>query len=82
MPREPPKEPRSTDCHAANEEPARSLLDAETRAFIDHVIDEAIDDLRDKTMRGLEGRARASYSTGQTPIGYRAVPENGPRVCR
>ena len=34
-----------------------------------------LDDLRDKTLRGLEGRALAGYSTGGLPIGYRSAPE-------
>jgi DNA invertase Pin-like site-specific DNA recombinase len=34
-----------------------------------------IDDLRDKTRRGLDGRALAGYSTGGLPMGYRGVPE-------
>lgn len=34
-----------------------------------------LDDLRDKTLRGLEGRALAGYSTGGLPIGYRSTPE-------
>jgi DNA invertase Pin-like site-specific DNA recombinase len=33
-----------------------------------------IDDLRDKTLRGLEGRALAGYSTGGLPLGYRSEP--------
>lgn len=37
-----------------------------------------IEDLRDKTRRGLEGRARAGYSTGGLPIGYRSEPEKTP----
>lgn len=37
-----------------------------------------LDDLRDKTLRGLEGRARAGYSTGALPHGYRGVPDSGP----
>ena len=31
-----------------------------------------LDDLRDKTLRGLEGRARAGYATGGLPFGYRS----------
>lgn len=34
-----------------------------------------LDDLRDKTLRGLEGRALAGYSTGGLPIGYRSSPQ-------
>ncbi len=33
-----------------------------------------LDDLRDKTLRGLEGRALAGCSTGGLPIGYRSEP--------
>jgi len=33
-----------------------------------------LDDLRDKTLRGLEGRALKGYSTGGLPLGYRSVP--------
>jgi site-specific DNA recombinase len=33
-----------------------------------------LDDLRDKTLRGLEGRALAGFSTGGLPLGYRSVP--------
>ena len=36
-----------------------------------------LDDLRDKTLRGLEGRARAGYATGNTPYGYRTKPDRG-----
>lgn len=32
-----------------------------------------LDDLRDKTLRGLEGRALAGMSTGGLPFGYRSV---------
>lgn len=35
-------------------------------------------DLRDKTRRGLEGRARAGYATGGVPFGYRLRKEIGP----
>lgn len=34
-----------------------------------------LDDLRDKTLRGLEGRALAGYATGGLPYGYRSRPE-------
>ncbi len=33
-----------------------------------------LDDLRDKTLRGLEGRALAGFSTGGLPLGYRSSP--------
>lgn len=34
-----------------------------------------LDELRDKTLRGLEGRALAGYSTGSLPFGYRSREE-------
>jgi DNA invertase Pin-like site-specific DNA recombinase len=34
-----------------------------------------LDDLRDKTLRGLQGRARAGYSTGGLAFGFRSVAE-------
>jgi DNA invertase Pin-like site-specific DNA recombinase len=34
-----------------------------------------IDDLRDKTLRGMEGRMLAGYATGSVPYGYRTRPE-------
>lgn len=37
-----------------------------------------IDELRERTLRGLEGRALAGYATGCVPYGYRTVPEHGP----
>lgn len=37
-----------------------------------------IDDLREKTRRGLEGRALAGLSTGGLPYGYRSEPIPGP----
>ncbi len=36
-----------------------------------------LDDLRDKTLRGLEGRCLAGYSTGGLPFGYCTVPDVG-----
>lgn len=39
------------------------------------VADVYLDDLRDKTLRGLEGKANAGYATGNTPYGYRTVPD-------
>jgi len=33
-----------------------------------------LEELSDKTRRGLEGRARAGFSTGGLPLGYRSVP--------
>lgn len=37
-----------------------------------------IEGLRDKTLRGLEGRALAGLSTGGLPIGYRSEPVTDP----
>jgi site-specific DNA recombinase len=37
-----------------------------------------INDLRDKTLRGLEGRALAGYATGGVAFGYRLSKESGP----
>ncbi len=37
-----------------------------------------LEDLRDKTLRGMEGRAHSGLSTGGLPIGYRSVPLPGP----
>ena len=34
-----------------------------------------LDDLRDKTLRGLEGRALAGFATGGVPYGFRTVTE-------
>lgn len=34
-----------------------------------------LDDLRDKTLRGLEGRMLAGYATGSVPYGFRTRPE-------
>src|SRR5205814_6336688 len=41
------------------------------------VADIYLDDLRDKTLRGLEGRHHAKLSTGSYPYGYRSVPIDG-----
>lgn len=41
------------------------------------VADLYLDDLRDKTRRGLEGRCRAGFSTGGLPFGYRSEPALG-----
>lgn len=38
------------------------------------VADQYIDDLRDKTLRGLEGRALAGFATGGVPYGYLTIP--------
>src|SRR5271166_671077 len=37
-----------------------------------------LDDLRDKTLRGLEGRALAGLSTGGLPLGYRSATVTDP----
>ena len=42
------------------------------------IADVYLDDLRDKTLRGLEGRALAGFSTGGLPLGYRSEPVVGP----
>ena len=42
------------------------------------VADIYLDDLRDKTLRGLEGRHHANLSTGNPPYGYRSVAVGGP----
>lgn len=34
-----------------------------------------LDDLRDKTLRGMEGRMLAGYATGSVPYGYRTRPD-------
>lgn len=45
------------------------------------VADLYLDDLRDKTLRGLEGRALAGFATGNVAYGYHTVPvEEGGRV--
>jgi site-specific DNA recombinase len=36
-----------------------------------------LEDLRDKTLRGMEGRAHTGLSTGGLPFGYRSVPMPG-----
>ena len=41
------------------------------------IADVYLDDLRDKTLRGLEGRALAGFSTGGLPLGYRSEPSPG-----
>ncbi|MDQ3301488.1 MAG: recombinase family protein [Myxococcota bacterium] len=38
------------------------------------VADMYLEDLRDKTLRGLEGRALAGYATGNVPYGFHTVP--------
>ena len=45
------------------------------------VADMYLDDLRDKTLRGLEGRALAGFATGNVAYGFHTVPvEEGGRV--
>jgi DNA invertase Pin-like site-specific DNA recombinase len=41
-----------------------------------------IDDLRDKTLRGLEGRALAGFATGQVPCGYKTAAQPGHQIGR
>lgn len=41
------------------------------------VADIYLDDLRDKTLRGLEGRHLAGFSTGNPPYGYRSIEVKG-----
>lgn len=63
--------------------PLRSVADgintsdrsAKLTYTIKSLVSEAyLDDLRDKTLRGLEGRALAGLSTGGLPTGYRSSP--------
>lgn len=52
---------------------------AKTMVFIQGFFaDNFIDALSEKTRRGLEGRARAGFSTGGLPYGYRSKPSLGP----
>lgn len=45
------------------------------------IADMYLDDLRDKTLRGLEGRALAGFATGNVAYGFHTVPvEEGGRV--
>lgn len=46
-----------------------------TYAFKSMMAEWYIDELRDRTLRGLEGRALAGFATGGVPFGYRTVPE-------
>ena len=39
------------------------------------VADLYLDDLRDKTLRGLEGRALAGFATGIVPYGFHTIPK-------
>ena len=43
------------------------------------IADLYLDDLRDKTRRGLEGRHRSGFSTGGLPYGYLSEPETDAR---
>ena len=45
-----------------------------TLGFKAMVAEEYLDNLRDKTRRGMEGRALRGHSTGLLPIGYRSTP--------
>jgi len=47
--------------------------------YVQGIINESyLDDLRDKTHRGLEGRALGGFHTGGRCFGYRTVPEPSP----
>ena len=46
-----------------------------TYAFKSMMAEWYIDELRDRTLRGLEGRALAGFATGGVPFGYRTEPE-------
>ncbi len=46
-----------------------------TYAFKSMMAEWYIDELRDRTLRGLEGRALAGFATGNVPFGYRTEPE-------
>jgi len=46
-----------------------------TFAFKSMIAEAYLDDLRDKTLRGLEGRALAGFATGGVPFGYRTITE-------
>lgn len=46
-----------------------------TYAFKSMMAEWYVDELRDRTLRGLEGRALAGFATGGVPYGYRTVPE-------
>ena len=53
-----------------------SAANAKLPFMVRSIIAEAyLDDLRQKTRRGLEGRALAHYSTGGLPFGYRSEAE-------
>jgi DNA invertase Pin-like site-specific DNA recombinase len=46
-----------------------------TYAFKSMMAEWYIDELRERTLRGLEGRALAGFATGAVPLGFRSVPE-------
>ena len=46
-----------------------------TYAFKSMMAEWYVDELRDRTLRGLEGRALAGFATGGVPFGFRTVPE-------
>ena len=46
-----------------------------TYAFKSMMAEWYVDELRDRTLRGLEGRALAGFATGGVPFGYRTEPE-------
>ncbi len=46
-----------------------------TFAFKSMIAEAYLDDLRDKTLRGLEGRALAGFATGGVPFGYLTITE-------
>ena len=46
-----------------------------TFAFKSMMAEWYVDELRDRTLRGLEGRALAGFATGNVPFGYRTTPD-------
>ena len=54
-----------------------------TYAFKSMMAEWYIDELRDRTLRGLEGRALAGFATGGLPFGFKSVPrtDDRGRVC-
>ena len=48
-------------------------------AIMSMFAEQYLDALRDKTLRGLEGRAAAGFATGGVPFGYRTEPVTDPR---
>jgi len=55
-----------------------------TYAFKSMMAEWYIDELRDRTLRGLEGRALAGFATGGLPFGFKTVPrtDDRGRICR